>query len=154
MPEKLSSSLDLAALQAYVAKFNQLEFVQSFGVRVEVPDDQTVKAIIDPLRPGHRGGLQTQAVNGGVLASLFDLALGMPGLLRSLPDKRTATVQLSMSFMRAVRGDRIETRAWIVRGGSGLLFTEAETRDAEGNVCAIATGVCRMMEGLPAPREY
>ena len=122
MPEPLSPSLDLAALRAYVAQFNQLGFVKQFGIRVELPDAETVLAVIDPLEPMHRGGLQTQAVNGGVLASVFDLGLGLPGLLRSLPDKRTATVQLSMSFMRAVKGDRLETRAWIVRGGGGLLL--------------------------------
>lgn len=154
MPEKISQTLDLAALQAYVARFNELDFVKQFGVRVEVPDEETVLAIIDPLKPSHRGGLQSQAVNGGVLASMFDLALGMPGLLRAQPDRRTATVQLSMSFMRALRGERLEARAWIVRGGSGLLFTEAEARDGEGNVCAVASGVVRMLDAHSAPREY
>ena len=134
--------------------FNELDFMQRFGVRVEIPDEHTVRAVIDPVLDIHRGGLQSQAVNGGVLASMFDLALGMPGYIRAFPEGRSATVQLSMQFRKAVKGSRIQTDSWIARGGKSLLFTEAEARDEKGELCATASGVVRVMEGFSGERKF
>jgi hypothetical protein len=39
-----------------------------------------VRAVIDPVLPVHRGGIGTEAVNGVVLAGLFDLVIGTGGL--------------------------------------------------------------------------
>jgi acyl-coenzyme A thioesterase PaaI-like protein len=154
MPEPLSLTRDLAALQAYVQTFNALPFVTHFGLRAAVPDLEHVEVWLDPVQAIHRGGIQGAAVNGGILSSTFDLALGLPGLLRGLPDGRSATVQLSMSFMRAVVGERVRTVSWIAKAGSGLLFTEAETYDSQGRVCATASAVVRQLDASPLKREF
>jgi acyl-coenzyme A thioesterase PaaI-like protein len=154
MPEPLSTSLTLDQLRAQIAQFNQLDFIRYFGARCEILDEQHLRAFIDPVPDVHRGGIQGAAVNGGVLASMFDLALGLPGYCRMLPDGRTATVQLSMSFLRAVRGPRLEMRAWIERATRGLLFTSAQAFDAEGQLCGTAQGVVRMMEGHSSDRAF
>jgi len=154
MAEKISLTLSDAELSAFLLKFNELDFAKAFGVQVTLIDEAHVRSVIDPLRETHRGGIQSSAVNGGVMASMFDLALGMPGLLRAQPDQRAATVQLSMSFMKAVRGDRIEVTSWIARAGAGLVFTEAELRDGSGEICASALGVVRVMEGHSEPRRF
>jgi len=125
-----------------------------FGARVELIDACRVLAVIDPIQPFHRGGLQSSAVNGGVLASTFDLVLGMPGLLRAYPAQRTATVQLSMSFMKALKGERLVATGFINRASGGLLFTEAEIRDDQDQVCAVAQGVVRMIEAYSEPKRY
>jgi acyl-coenzyme A thioesterase PaaI-like protein len=151
----LSTTLSLEQLRARYADFEQLEFMQLFGARMEIVDMEHVRVSIDPLKPAHRGGIQGTAVNGGVLAAMFDLALGMPGLLRTHPEgKRSATIQISMSFMRALKGDMMLTEAWIERAGAGLLFTRAEARDAKGTVCATAQGVVRVMDGYSEPITY
>ncbi|MBS2031400.1 MAG: PaaI family thioesterase [Deltaproteobacteria bacterium] len=154
MPEKISLTLSNDELSTFLAGFNELAFVRAFGVKVYLLDECHVRSVIDPLSENHRGGIQSSAVNGGVMASMFDLALGMPGLLRAQPDLRTATVQLSMSFMKAVRGNKLEVVSWIARAGAGLLFTEAELRDEAGEVCASALGVVRMLEGHSEQRRF
>lgn len=154
MPEKLSLTHDLDALRTYLVAFNALPFITQFGVKVGLLDAHVVQVAIDPLQPIHRGGIQGSAVNGGVQASIFDLALGLPGLCRAFPEKRTATVQLSMSFMRALRGERLEARGFIVRAGGGLLFTEAELLDQTGTLCAKAQGVVRLLEGATGEKLY
>jgi uncharacterized protein (TIGR00369 family) len=154
MAEKLSLTHDLEALRTYVAAFNALPFITQFGVQVALPDPERVRVHIDVLEAIHRGGIQGSAVNGGIQSSLFDLALGLPGLCRAFPEKRTATVQLSMSFMRAIKGERIEGFGWIVRAGGGLLFTESELLDEKGTVCARAQGVVRLLDGATGEKLY
>jgi acyl-coenzyme A thioesterase PaaI-like protein len=154
MPEPLSIALSLEELRTTFAPFNELVFIRHFGARTEIIDLEHVKVIIDPLGDIHRGGIQGDAVNGGILAAMFDLALGLPGLFRSHPHGRSATVQLSTTFLRALRGDRLETVSWIERASSGLLFTTAETRDAKGVLCATGTGVVRQLAGHPSPKAF
>ena len=85
------------------------------------------------VRAEHRGGLGTAAVNGLVLAGLFDLAVGSTVVLLD-PRRRSATVQLSMSFERAVFGSSARCEAWIDRAGQRTLFASARILDAEGQV--------------------
>lgn len=147
MAELLSTTHSPEQLRSEFAFFNELGFIRHFGVRCEILDAYRVRAIIDPVTDLHRGGIQGAAVNGGILASMFDLALGLPGLYRAHPGGRTATIQLSMSFMRPAMGNVLDTQAWIERATSGLLFTAAEARDAEGLLCATASGVVRLLAG-------
>ena len=154
MPEPLSLTQTPEELTELIARFNALDFVTHWSTHIELVDPCRIRAVIDPLQPVHRGGVQGPAVNGGVLSAIFDLSLGIPGFLRAWPDRRSATVQLSMSFMRAVRGDRLETTSWIERGSASLLFTHAEARDSEQNLCATASGVVRMLDGHSGPRTF
>ena len=91
--------------------------MKHFGARLEFERVDRVRAVIDPVTMVHRGGLGTDAVNGVVLAGLFDLVVGTVGWL-TRPDTRSATVNLSMSFFRPTRGDRIVAEARLIRSGS------------------------------------
>ena len=53
----------------------------------------------DKAKGNERGGMGFEAVNGGILAAMFDLVLGASVALVD-PTRRSATMQLSMSFMR------------------------------------------------------
>jgi len=129
-------------LARYAELFNASTALNLFGVRLSFPDNETVRVDIDPVKPEHRGGLGTDAVNGGVLAAIFDLAIGCtPALLD--PTRRNATIQLSMSFERATRGDSLSALAWIDRAGETLMFSTAVIRDASGDECARCQGVLR-----------
>jgi uncharacterized protein (TIGR00369 family) len=145
----------LEQLAKYAEAFNQSETIKHFGVRVQFPDLETCEVVLDPVLPAQRGGMGSDAVNGGVLAAIFDLVIGCtPALLD--PTKRSATVQLSINFMSPVRGDRISARSRVTRGGSTLIFASASIFDAQGNECATATGVSRLSsipwaaDGTPA----
>lgn len=132
-------------LKRYADQFNQSQTLAHFGVKVRFPDADTVEAVIEQIRPEQRGGLGADAVNGGVLAAMFDLAIGCTPALVD-PTRRSATVQLSINFMRAVRGASLVARAKIERAGDVLLFASAQILDEKGTVCANATGMSRMSE--------
>jgi uncharacterized protein (TIGR00369 family) len=130
-------------LARYADAFNQSETLKHFGVKVSFPDLETCEVVLDPVQPSQRGGLGSDAVNGGVLAAIFDLVIGCAPALVD-PERRSATVQLSLNFMNAVRGDRVVARSRVARGGETLVFAEAELFDSKGTLCASATGLSRL----------
>ena len=73
-------------------------------------------------------------MNGGVLSALFDLVTGCTALLVDAR-RRSATVQLSMSFERPVFGNSVRAEARITNLGSRTLFASAPL-DEKGQPCA------------------
>jgi uncharacterized protein (TIGR00369 family) len=131
-------------LDRYATLFSQSPPMRYLGVRVSFPEGRKVVVTIPEVRPEHRGGLGTaSAINGAIIAALFDLALGCtPALLD--PTKRCATLQLSMSFQRPLTGDAVRAEAEIDSYGKNTLFASARVLDAQDTVCARAQGVVRL----------
>ena len=136
----------LDSLRALAELWNAAPAMKHFGARLEFLRVDRVRAVIDPVLPVHRGGLGTDAVNGVVLAGLFDLVIGTVGWL-SRPETRSATVTLSMSFVRPTRGDRVVAEARLIRSGLNLIFASAEISDAEDRVTARCDGTCAIALG-------
>ena len=133
-------------LAIYAAGFNASETLRHFGAVIEFPTIERVRASIDPIKPAHRGGLGSDAaVNGGVLAAMFDLVLGCSAALVD-PTKRTATMQLSMSFLKPLRGNALVAEAWVDRAGRDTLFCSATIANEKGDVTARASGVVKLTD--------
>ena len=136
----------LDALRHLAEVWNSGPPMKHFGARLEFTRIDRVRAVIDPVQAFHRGGMGTDAVNGVVLAGLFDLVIGTVGWL-TRPETRSATVNLSMSFFRPTRGDRISSEARLVRAGMNLVFAAAEITDGSGEVTARCDGTCAVALG-------
>jgi uncharacterized protein (TIGR00369 family) len=136
----------LETLRSLAEVWNGSPQMRHFGARLEFERLDRVLAVIDPVQDFHRGGLGTEAVNGVVLAGLFDLAIGTVGWL-TRPDARTATVSLAMSFLRPTRGPRVVAEARLIRRGLNLIFAAAEIVDASGEVTARCDGTCAVAMG-------
>jgi len=130
-------------LDRYAEQFNKSQTLRLFSASVSFPEGRKVVVSLPEVRSEHRGGLGTSAVNGGVIAALFDLVIGCtPALLD--PTRRCATLQLSMSFQRPLTGDSVRAEAEIDSYGKNTLFASARVMDSQGNVCARAQGVVRI----------
>jgi uncharacterized protein (TIGR00369 family) len=137
-------TLDL--LRALADAWNASPPMQRLGVRLDFDRVDRVRAVLDPIEPFHRGGMGTDAVNGAVLAGLFDLAICTVGWL-TRPDTRSATVNLAMTFLRPTRGNRVTVEAWLLRSGTNLTFAAAEIFDGDGNVTARCDGTVAVALG-------
>ncbi|MFL5322351.1 MAG: PaaI family thioesterase [Myxococcaceae bacterium] len=126
----------------YADAFHESLTLKHFGVKIAFEAERVI-CNLDPIRPEQRGGLGTDAVNGGVLAALFDLAIGCtPALLD--PARRTATISLSMHFERPVMGNKLRVEAKIDNAGSSTIFSSAIVYDEHGHACAHAHGISRI----------
>lgn len=136
----------LEALRALADSWNSGPPMRHLGARLEFDRIDRVRAVLDPVQPYHRGGIGTDAVNGVVLAGLFDLAIGTVGWL-TRPDTRSATVSLGMTFLRPTRGNRVVVEARLLRAGTNLTFASAEIFDEAGQVTARCDGTVAVALG-------
>jgi acyl-coenzyme A thioesterase PaaI-like protein len=143
----------LESLRQLADSWNGTGPMKRLGVRLDFERVDRVRAVIDPVEPYHRGGIGTAAVNGAVLAGLFDLAIGTVGWL-SRPNTRSATVSLSMTFLRPTRGDRVVVEARLLRAGVNLTFAAAEITDGSGDVTARCDGTVAVARGGAEENEY
>ncbi|MBJ6760916.1 PaaI family thioesterase [Myxococcaceae bacterium JPH2] len=132
-----------AQLDRYAELFNQSATLNHFGATLSFPEGAKVVVTLPRIRPEHRGGLGGNAVNGGILAALFDLAIGCTPALRD-PTRRCATMQLSMSFERPVHGDTLRVEATVDHGSLSTLFATARVLDSENRECARCQGIVRV----------
>jgi uncharacterized protein (TIGR00369 family) len=132
-------------LDRYAELFSQSQTMRFFGLRLSFPQGEKVVITLSEVRPEHRGGLGTAAINGGVLAAMFDYAIGCTPALND-PSRRAATMQLSMSFERPVLGDVARAEATIDSAGTSTLFASARMYDAQGQVCARCQGVVKLSQ--------
>lgn len=136
----------LEALRALADSWNSGPPMRHLGARLEFDRIDRVRAVLEPVQPYHRGGIGTDAVNGVVLAGLFDLAIGTVGWL-TRPDTRSATVSLGMTFLRPTRGNRVVVEARLLRAGTNLTFASAEIFDEAGQVTARCDGTVAVALG-------
>jgi len=136
----------LEALRALADAWNESPPMQRLGARLEFERVDRVRAVLQPVEPYHRGGMGTDAVNGVILAGLFDLAIGTVGWL-TRPDTRSATVSLAMTFLKPTRGARVVVEARLLRAGTNLTFAAAEIFDEAGQVTARCDGTVAVAQG-------
>ncbi|MGO9830516.1 MAG: PaaI family thioesterase [Myxococcaceae bacterium] len=146
----MPTSPTLEDLAQAAERLNRSPPLAHAGVRVSFPSLDLVVAELSELRAEHRGGLGTQAVNGGVLAAVFDLVTGCTALLVD-PRRPSATVQLSMSFERPVLGDSLRAEGRIDTQGSRTLFASARILDARGQRCARCQAVVALARSGARP---
>lgn len=151
-----SAYATLEALRVLADAWNGSPPMQRLGARLEFDRIDRVHVVLDPVHPYHRGGMGTDAVNGVVLAGLFDLAIGTVGWL-TRPDGRSGTVSLAMTFLRPTRGNRVVVEARLLRAGTNITFAAAEIFDGDGQVTArcdgtVAVALGRYEEFFPGMR--
>jgi acyl-coenzyme A thioesterase PaaI-like protein len=132
------------ALDIYAHTINNSQLLKSLNAVLSFPDPaDRILVRVDPILPFQRGGLGTAAVNGGMLAAMFDFVIGTtPALID--PTRRTATMQLSITFERPVMGDWFTAEGWVDRAGESTVFSSGEIKDERGTVCSRCTGLVKM----------
>ena len=71
------------ALEKYAAGFNRSLTLRHFGATLSFPS-QTLVRVTVPIKAEHRGGMGSDAVNGGIIAAIFDLVIGWSAAVGAL----------------------------------------------------------------------
>ena len=131
--------LDAGARRRFEERMNGLASMRLMGARLDLGDPDVVRIGLAAVAEHHLGGLGTNAVNGAVIAGLFDAALGVAGTLQ-FGGQRAGTVELSIKLMRPAFEPPLEVLAITVKHSPHLAFTAAELYSSD-RLCAIATGI-------------
>jgi acyl-coenzyme A thioesterase PaaI-like protein len=135
----LAIPLDEAQRRAFAARVNSLPAMRFIGATLDCADPALVALRLETVEKQHLGGLGTRAVNGAVIAAMFDAALGFAGAIQ-LTGRRAGTVELSIKLMRPVFEVPLEAYAVCITRTPHLAFTEAGLF-SHGRLCATASGI-------------
>lgn len=138
--------MDVDQRRRWQEGFNALAGMEVMGATLDLSDECLVRVHLPEVGPHHQGGMGSSAVNGAVIAGLFDAALGVAGVIQ-FPGKRAGTVELSVKFLRPTRGQSVDAWAVALKRAEGLAFVEGELY-AHGRLCAVATGIVSTARGV------
>lgn len=126
--------------------------VKSLGVKIDLSNDDFIKIVLDNPKPVHRGGIGTDAINGGILSALFDLSIGLIAIVNS-DNHRVATIQLNINFVKPVKGNSLFVEARLIKKGKNLIFGKAEIFDEKEDLCTYCNGISGLDKSKPKVQE-
>jgi acyl-coenzyme A thioesterase PaaI-like protein len=120
--------------------FNESIQLKQVGATIDLSSPNKPKVIIKEVTEIHRGGIGGEAVNGGVIAMLIDLAIGLLGL-NYFNEGMTATSHLSIHFVKPLMANQVILTAEITEVVSNRIFGKASVMNEKGEVCSYGSGV-------------
>lgn len=113
----------------------EVPFAQLLGLRLVrvARGEATVRLTADDGLQQNNGTL-----HGGALASLLDTAAAFAVMTLLAPQERTATVDLTICYLRPVRSGPVTARARVLKEGRRVVTATVEAVDGEGREVATA----------------
>lgn len=124
-----------------------IPFVELLGFELRRFDSGEAEIAFDPRREHHNS---FNVVHGGASMTLLDVV--MAHAARSVePAMGCVTIEMKTSFMRAAKG-ALTAHGKLLHRSATMAFTEGRIMDAEGRLCAHATGTFKFVPRLPVGR--
>lgn len=139
------SALDATAPEASLPFPVPIPFVEHLGLRLLRWQDGEAVLAFDPA-PEHLNSFSV--VHGGVGMTLLDVAMAHAARSVQPGDWGAITIEMKTSFMRAAVGP-LRASGTVLHRTATLAFTEARIHDAQGRLCAHATGTFKYVKRLP-----
>jgi len=127
--------LDPEQVKRAEAALDSVPFAKLLGIELEQIDTGTATLAFE-IRPELKQN--TGVVHGGAIASLIDSATAFAIISLLPPDERATTVDLTISYLRALNRGRARATARVLRAGKRLIVVSAELHDEAGNLAATA----------------
>ena len=142
-------------LDAFWQRWGNNNFMRAQGLQVEVTGvGEAVVRLPQVLETQRGGGGSADVLNGGVIAYMFDGALGCaiasallarPEARSSDPPKlRQSTINLDITYVAAAAGEHFAAHGKVLRASLSTAFAEGHLIDSRGQVCATAKGIWRV----------
>lgn len=119
--------------------FNKSIQLQHMGASINLSNPEQPMVQIAKVADYHLGGIGSDAVHGGTIAALADLALGLLGLLH-YKDGMTATAQLTVHYLKPFRTSSLTATAITQKVVGNRVFGTVELFNDKNEMCAIAYG--------------
>ena len=125
---------------------SSIPFVEHIGIQRDTREGRA--RVFLEVKPEHRNSWN--AVHGGVLMTMLDIAMSLAARLHIQSEPGgILTVDMSVNFVSAATGERIEAEGKVLGGGRSTVFCEAEVRDAAGKLVAKSMGTFKRVKKKP-----
>ena len=128
--------------------FNESMQLKHVSATVDLSRPDKPRVIIEKVSEIHRGGIGGEAVNGGVIAMLIDLAIGLLGL-GYFEEGMTATSHLSIYYLKSLMATQVVIEAEMTDVVGNRIFGKASVINEKGEVCSYASGA--LAKGIKRP---
>jgi uncharacterized protein (TIGR00369 family) len=116
-------------LRAAREVFRAAPFVADVGIQPTAVGEGQCETILE-LQPRH---LQVDGqVHAGVITTMADHSAGAAAFMLAESGSTVVTADMRVSLLRAAKGDKLLCRAWVIKPGRQLMFTEAEVHCVTG----------------------
>ena len=123
-----------------------IPFVDHLGFEMVFFEDGQSELRFSP-EPEHNNSFNV--VHGGALMTLLDVSMATAA--RSVERTSGAvTIEMKTSFMRAAKG-QLTAKGRLIHRTRNMAFTESMVYDAQGELCAHATGTFKLVPRSPTP---
>ena len=120
--------------------FNHSIQLNHVGVKIDLSEIDHPVAYIDEVAEYHKGGIGSDAINGGIISILADLSLGLLGL-QYFKEGMTATAQLQVNFLKPFRTSKISATSTMTHRIGNRIYGTVELKNHQNDICAIAYGI-------------
>ena len=126
----------------------QIPFVELLGFELQKFEGGEATISFNP-QPEHENSFNV--VHGGASMTLLDVV--MAHAARSVePAMGCVTIEMKTSFMRAAKG-ALTAHGTLLHRTATMAFTEGRIVDADGKLCAHATGTFKFVPRLPVGKS-
>lgn len=120
--------------------FNNSVQLKAISASVDVSNLTLPVVEIKKVEDIHRGGIGGDAVNGGVISMLVDLAIGLLGF-QYYKEGLTATLHLDIHFVKPLNATSVRLEAEETHVIGNKVFGHVKVMNEKREVCSYATGV-------------
>jgi uncharacterized protein (TIGR00369 family) len=124
----------------------RVPFVERLGLELHACANGASELRVD-LNDAHMNSWEV--AHGGVLMTMMDVAMAIAARSMNLDGPGVATIEMKSSFMRPAEGE-LRALGKLLHRTSTMAFCEASVFDADGHLCAHATGTFKYVRALPA----
>jgi uncharacterized protein (TIGR00369 family) len=122
--------------------YNNSIQLKYYNCEVEFISDNLLLVKIPTITSIHQGGVGANAVNGGVISYLFDLALGMTSyLVKENQYVFSVTSRINIHFKKPLFAESVYAFAKIKEVKKNLIYSNSWIESETGVICAKADGV-------------
>ena len=111
-------------------------WAEPYGIEVVHVDEGHVVLQFEASEKHHQ---PNGVVQGGVLTAIADAAMGMAGMTVQEVGWANTTIELKINFIRPVIRGLVSAEGKVVQAGKTVIFLEAEVKNEEGKLAALAT---------------
>lgn len=135
--------------EAFFQRFDENPFHRFIGLSIaEIADDYAcLRLTVTETTPTGIGG----SVNGGVLATMVDMAAVAAVFSKALPGSEPAgTADLSITYLRQAHGQWLEAKARVIKRGRQLSTVAIDIVNDDGRLCSTGQVLYAMRTGASA----
>ena len=131
-------------------EFLKKDAVQGFTEYIGlIPVSLTQGKFITRLKLEKRHLQQDGFAHAGLIATMADHTAGYASYSLVPESQRILTIEYKINYLEPATGEFLECRAWVLKPGRQILFTEAEVCSIKGDVETLVAKALHTMASVP-----